>query len=64
MNGGNPSGFGRAIESDLLRGSTSPCATFDRPYLSLHGEIFDIVNLEIWTFTPCYNESTRSGATK
>jgi hypothetical protein len=53
---GDSSGFGIVIESDLLQGSTNPCVTYDSPSLSRHGGTFDIVNLEIWTFTPCYSE--------
>jgi hypothetical protein len=49
-------GFGLAIPSDLLEGSSSPCATFGSPSLShVHadGSLFEIVNLELWTLTPC-----------
>ena len=57
-------GFGLAINGDLLHGTSSPCATFRNPSLCRDhnhskdndkegGEIFDIVNLEVWTFTPC-----------
>mmetsp|Transcript_27730 Transcript_27730/g.39170 ORF Transcript_27730/g.39170 Transcript_27730/m.39170 type:complete len:488 (+) Transcript_27730:43-1506(+) len=49
-------GFGLAIDWDLLNGSSSPCATFRNPCLSSHGfegKTFQIVNLEMWTLTPC-----------
>lgn len=54
-------GFGIMIDSDLSNGSSSPCATFRSPCLlndSLeknNGDVFDILNLEVWTFTPCFN---------
>lgn len=49
-------GFGLAIDGDLLTGTTSPCVTFGSPSLStLHsdGSRFEIVNIELWTLTPC-----------
>lgn len=46
-------GFGLAIDDDLLKGTTSPCATFRNPSLVHQGETFEIVNLEVWSFTPC-----------
>mmetsp|Transcript_21792 Transcript_21792/g.47567 ORF Transcript_21792/g.47567 Transcript_21792/m.47567 type:complete len:677 (-) Transcript_21792:46-2076(-) len=49
-------GFGIAVCSDLLQGTSSPCATFRNPCLVNHsskGEVFEIVNLEVWSFTPC-----------
>ena len=49
-------GFGIAVSSDLLQGTSSPCATFRNPCLVNHsskGEVFEIVNLEVWSFTPC-----------
>jgi hypothetical protein len=54
-----PSGFGFGIifqGSNLLEASSSPCITFDSPSLSrIHsdGSRFEIVNLELWTLTPC-----------
>jgi hypothetical protein len=51
-------GFGLALQSDLLHGSSSPCVTFGSPSLSnthSDGSVFDIVNLELWTLTPCHN---------
>jgi hypothetical protein len=49
-------GFGLAIQSDLLQGSSSPCITFGSPSLSnTHpdGSLFEIINIELWTLTPC-----------
>ena len=49
-------GFGLAIEHDFLQGSSSPCITFGSPSLSnVHsdGSTFEIVNIELWTLTPC-----------
>eukprot|EP00980_Cylindrotheca_fusiformis_P009104 scaffold1974_cov75-Cylindrotheca_fusiformis.AAC.1 len=49
-------GFGLALQDDLLAGSSSPCVTFGSPGLStVHadGSLFEIVNLELWTLTPC-----------
>ena len=49
-------GFGLAVADDLLHGTSSPCATFRNPCLVNHsscGEVFEIVNLEVWSFTPC-----------
>jgi hypothetical protein len=51
-------GFGLAIEQDFLQGSSSPCVTFGSPSLShIHsdGSTFEIVNMELWTLTPCIN---------
>jgi hypothetical protein len=51
-------GFGLAIDADLLRGTSSHCATFNSPPLSREhsdGSPFEIVNLEVWTMTPCMN---------
>jgi len=51
-------GFGLAIDSELLRGTSSQCATFGSPPLSkMHadGSPFEILNMEVWTMTPCGN---------
>lgn len=51
-------GFGLAIDSDLLRGTSSSCATFQSPPLSKshsNGSPFEILNMEVWTMTPCAN---------
>lgn len=54
---GHGSGFGIALESDLLRGSTGPCLTFGSPRLSRHGDYFEAVNVEVWSFTPFTTEA-------
>ncbi len=49
-------GFGFAIEKELLYGTSSSCATFSSPPLSIvhkDGSPFEIVNLEVWALTPC-----------
>ena len=49
-------GFGLAIEDNLLNGVSSPCLTFGSPPLSKKhsdGSPFEILNLEVWTLTPC-----------
>lgn len=49
-------GFGLWLEHDLLRGSSSPCLTFQSPSLSRShedGSLFEIRNLEVWSLTPC-----------
>ena len=49
-------GFGLTVESDFLHGTSSPCLTFGSPSLSCEhsdGSIFEIINLELWTVTPC-----------
>jgi hypothetical protein len=49
-------GFGLTIDSDMLHGTTSPCVTFSSPSLSIEhadGSVFEIINLELWTLTPC-----------
>lgn len=51
-------GFGLAIDSELLRGTSSSCATFQSPPLSkshANGSPFEILNIEVWTMTPCGN---------
>lgn len=49
-------GFGIALDSDLRTGTTSQCGTFRSPCLinnKSRGEVFQVANLEVWTFTPC-----------
>jgi hypothetical protein len=51
-------GFGLAIDDALLHGTSNYCQTFDNPPLSSchqDGSPFEILNLEIWTFTPAMN---------
>ncbi len=48
--------FGLVIKSDLLNGYSSHSQTFGNPPLcneSENGSSFEIVNLEVWTMTPC-----------
>mmetsp|Transcript_44324 Transcript_44324/g.82318 ORF Transcript_44324/g.82318 Transcript_44324/m.82318 type:complete len:319 (-) Transcript_44324:127-1083(-) len=50
------SGFGIAIENDLLAGTSSRCVTFNSPPLSsshCDGSPFEILNLEVWAMSPC-----------
>lgn len=47
-------GFGLCLESDLLYGTSSPCATFQSPPLSkshADGSPFEILNIEVWTMS-------------
>ena len=49
-------GFGLTIESDMIHGTSSPSLTFGSPSLSVEhsdGSRFEIINLELWTLTPC-----------
>jgi hypothetical protein len=49
-------GFGITVEGDFLHGTSSPCLTFGSPSLSAthpNGSLFEIMNLELWTLTPC-----------
>ena len=51
-------GFGLAIDEELLRGTSSLCGTFQSPPLSKchpDGSPFEILNIEVWTMTPCAN---------
>lgn len=53
------SDYGLCIHNDMQRGRTSSCATFRSPPLSKRhadGSTFEIMNLELWTLTPCTNE--------
>jgi len=55
---GGGGGFGLVIENNMLHGQTNKCATFGNPPLSKeheNGTSFEIVNLEMWTMTPCNN---------
>ena len=50
-------GFGLTLDHDLLEGTSSPCVTFGSPSLSRKhsdGSRFEIINLELWTLTPCF----------
>jgi hypothetical protein len=49
-------GFGLSVDKFMRRGSSSPCATYRNPCLvdgGPNGKAFEIVNLEVWTLTPC-----------
>ena len=49
-------GFGLSLDEDLRSGTTSPCGTFRNPCLINNlskGEMFEVANLEVWSFTPC-----------
>jgi hypothetical protein len=51
-------GFAIALRDDLLSGTTSKCSSYKSPCLvdtSSNGESFDALNLELWTFTPCFS---------
>lgn len=49
-------GFAIALRDDLSRGTSCPSSTFCNKKLSNDdGGIFDVCNLEVWTFTPCTN---------
>eukprot|EP00584_Thalassiosira_punctigera_P004265 CAMPEP_0172531448 /NCGR_PEP_ID=MMETSP1067-20121228/4856_1 /TAXON_ID=265564 ORGANISM="Thalassiosira punctigera, Strain Tpunct2005C2" /NCGR_SAMPLE_ID=MMETSP1067 /ASSEMBLY_ACC=CAM_ASM_000444 /LENGTH=1630 /DNA_ID=CAMNT_0013315829 /DNA_START=141 /DNA_END=5033 /DNA_ORIENTATION=+ len=51
-------GFGLSIDADLLSGTSSSCAAFRNPPLSAScpdGSPFKILNIEVWTMTPCSN---------
>lgn len=52
-------GMALALDKDLMRGTSSRCATFDSNPLidrSRHEGVFEIMNMEIWTLTPAMNE--------
>jgi hypothetical protein len=54
-------GFGIMLDEDLSTGSTGPCATYRNPCLldnSAHSETFEIMNMEVWTLTPAWDESS------
>lgn len=51
-------GFAIALEDDLLSGTTSKCSSYKNPCLvdpDSNGESFEVINLELWTFTPCFS---------
>lgn len=56
LEAGQNFGFGIALDENLMGGTTSPCGTFRNPCLINNlskGEVFEVANLEVWTFTPC-----------
>ena len=49
-------GFAIALYDDLSRGTTNPCPTYCSPsLLSDGGDRFDVTNVELWSFTPCFS---------
>ncbi|GAX13451.1 hypothetical protein FisN_34Lh057 [Fistulifera solaris] len=51
-------GFGLSVNNDMLHGTSSHCITFSSPPLCLahaDGSPFEIMNMELWTLTPCMN---------
>lgn len=49
-------GLGIALDGNLSQGTTSDCVTFSSPPLtniSSKDNIFEISNMEVWSFTPC-----------
>mmetsp|Transcript_14031 Transcript_14031/g.30461 ORF Transcript_14031/g.30461 Transcript_14031/m.30461 type:complete len:100 (+) Transcript_14031:2-301(+) len=54
-------GMALALDKELLRGTSSPCATFaSNPLFDKSRneglDVFEIMNMEIWALTPCMNE--------
>ncbi|KAL9190099.1 hypothetical protein ACHAXT_007310 [Thalassiosira profunda] len=54
-------GMALALDRDLLRGTSSRCATFGSSPLidqtrHASSEVFEIMNMEIWALTSCMNE--------
>lgn len=50
-------GFAIALSDDLLSGTTSQCSSYKNPCLvdpNSKGETFEVLNMELWTFTPCF----------
>jgi len=51
-------GFAIALNDDLLSGTTSKCSSYQNPCLvdaTSNGEPFEVLNLELWTLTPCFS---------
>jgi hypothetical protein len=56
---GGGGAFGLTLSDDFLWGTSDACATFCNPSLSkiaMNGESFEIVNVELWSLTPCLTE--------
>ena len=50
-------GFAIALQDDLLSGTTSKCSSYKNPCFvdpDANGEPFEVLNVELWTFTPCF----------
>ncbi len=55
---GKNHGFAIALNNDLLSGTTSKCSSYKNPCLvdvNSNGKTFEVLNLELWTFTPCFS---------
>jgi hypothetical protein len=55
---GKSFGFAIALQGDLLAGTTSKCSSYKNPCMvdpMSNGETFEVLNLELWTFTPCFS---------
>jgi len=55
---GKSYGFAFALEDDLLSGTSSKCSSYKNPCFvdsESRGEPFQVLNLELWTFTPCFS---------
>jgi hypothetical protein len=52
---GEAKGIGLLLDGDLQGGESYSCATFCNPCLS-HKNEFSILNIEVWTLTPCMTE--------
>ena len=52
--------FGLVIDSNLMRGTSSPCGTFGSPSLCINSVdgFFEVINLEVWTFSSCRDEES------
>lgn len=58
LRSGKNYGFALALNGDLLSGTTSKCSSYKNPCLvdaNSNGEPFEVLNLELWTFTPCFS---------
>jgi hypothetical protein len=54
-------GFAIALKDDLLSGTTSKCSSYQNPCLvdaDSYGEPFEVLNLELWTLTPCFSRES------
>lgn len=53
-------GFAISLSEDLSKGTSDVCPTFNSPPLTNpkaeHGDVFDVLNIEVWAFTPFENE--------
>ena len=53
-------GYAVELTEELLRDTTSACASYNCPNLMNGscsiGSVFEVLKLEAWTFTPCVTE--------